>query len=135
VFEGCFENINEGQMISLFRWSRSPSLASRPIQLLRWRTEGKLHYYSASLNFKVLACLNHLVVEVGTFISVFSSHVCSLCCYCCCWIKIGLWIDDRVLKLKFTRNRGLIRFDKEKNLINQWYFKYSCGLGIHWCRP
>jgi hypothetical protein len=115
IFEGCFKNTNESQMVSRFSnevghhfWLRGP-----------FNHLGGDRYNTSS-NFRVFVCLNHLLAEVGAFFIVFFSQVCSLCCYCCCcWIKIGLWIDDRVLKLKFTRNRGLIRFDKEKNLINQ----------------
>jgi hypothetical protein len=38
--------------------------------------------------------------------------------------------------MKFTRNRrdrrdrGLIRLNKGKNLISQWYFRCPCGLSI-----
>jgi hypothetical protein len=53
--------------------------------------------------------------------------------YCCCWRKPGLWIDDRVVKMKFIRNRmdrGLIRLDKRRNLVSEWHFRCPCGLGM-----
>jgi hypothetical protein len=65
----------------------------------------ELHCCNASSNSRVFVCLNHLIAEVGAFILAFSSYVCSLCCYCCCWIKTSLWIDDRIVRMQFTRVR------------------------------
>jgi hypothetical protein len=51
------------------------------------------------------------------FIYLFKLVVC-----CCCWKNPGLWIDDRIGRMEFTRikrDKGLIRFDKEKNLDSQ----------------
>jgi hypothetical protein len=51
----------------------------------------------------------------------------------CCWINPSIWIDDRIGRMEFIRvrrNKGLIRFDKGKNLGSQWHFRCPCGLGM-----
>jgi hypothetical protein len=65
VFEGCFENTNEGQMMSCF---------SNKVGHHLW-LHGPLNYLCRE---RRASYLSHLVVEVGVFIIVFSSHV---CCY------------------------------------------------------
>jgi hypothetical protein len=78
------------------------ALASRPTQLLKWRTEGKLYNYSALLNSRIFTYLGHLIAEVWAIITVFSSHVYTLYC---CWLRTGFYIDDQVNKLKFMKIR------------------------------
>jgi hypothetical protein len=122
----------------LVQWSRLPSLASRHTQSLRQRMEGKLYCCSALSNSWVFACLSHLLTDVGVFFIVFFSHIYSLCYYCYYWIKIGFWIDDRIVKLKFMKDRWdrcLKRFDKGRNLVSQWYIRCLYGLDMGWCVP
>jgi hypothetical protein len=47
--------------------------------------------------------------------------------------QTSLYIDDRVVRMKFTRDRrdrDLIRLDKGMNLVSQWHFGCLYGLGM-----
>jgi hypothetical protein len=53
--------------------------------------------------------------------------------YCCCWRTSGLRIDDRIVRMKFIRDKrdkGLIKLEKKRNLVSQWYFRCLYGLGM-----
>jgi hypothetical protein len=73
--------------------------------------------------------VNHLVAEVEVICYFFLYKL----VVCCCWKNSGLWIDDWVGRMEFTRvkrDKGLIRFDKGKNLGSQYHFRCPCGLGM-----
>jgi hypothetical protein len=60
--------------------------------------------------------VNHLVAKVG---AIYYYFLYKLVVFCCCWRNPGLWIDDRVGRMEFTRvmrDKGLIKLDKGKNL-------------------
>jgi hypothetical protein len=69
-------------------------------------------------------------LKLEPFVSFF---LYKLVVYGCCWRNPGLWIDDRVGRMEFTRvrrDKGWIRLDKEKNLGSQWHFRCPCSLGM-----
>ena len=93
VFERCFENTTEGQIVNYF--SNELPLASRLIQFSKQRIEGKLCCFSAFPYSRVFTCLSNLIGEVKVFTIVFSSYdVCDLNYYCY-WLKLNLWINDQ----------------------------------------
>jgi hypothetical protein len=71
-------------------------------------------------NSRVFVCINHLVTKIGAIYYFIFLYI--LIVYYCCWRKINFWIDNRIVRMKFTRDRtdrGLIRFDKGRNLVSQ----------------
>ena len=85
VFEGCFQNTNEGHMVSCLSNEMDHRLwLQGPLNHLggEWQAT-----YIVTVLCYILECLNLLVVKVGAFLCVFSSHI-VLCCYY--WRKSNL---------------------------------------------
>ena len=90
VFEGSFENNNEVQTVTRFSDDKRHRLYLQgPLNHLSSDRRAKLHWFSASPDSRVLACLSCLASGFRVFAIIFSSYICGLSYYFG-WLKSNI---------------------------------------------